>query len=199
MSAIFDFLQRRLEAGEWSLGQVLVRPDRTLRHVADGGASDPEIFFRPEAAREIARYDAGGNYRPLKTAPNLRRGWELRLADVDDLRLALDYFYPAALGTWLAFERGELRAVPLRETLARQTGRYRVTRNIRDDQAAGVIAQTCETGCLRCRLWTINATTGGLAESRRARNAMPVLCVEACNLLVSACRLEAKSNLPETT
>ena len=48
----------------------------------------------PEDAIEIAKHDDAGNYRPLKTAPNLRHGWRLELETLEDLRRALDYFYP---------------------------------------------------------------------------------------------------------
>jgi hypothetical protein len=37
-------------------------------------------------------------YWPLKTAPNLRYGWQLQLRSLDETTLAL-IFYPAALGT----------------------------------------------------------------------------------------------------
>ena len=81
----------------------------------------------------------------------------MTVADLADLRRALDYFYPAMLGVWLSHERGELRAVPLRETLDRQTGMYRVTQKITDDQAQEMIGGFCRTdgGCLKRILWPI--------------------------------------------
>ncbi len=194
MSAIRAYLDRRLAAGEWILGQIHIRPDISLRHVEEGEASALEIFTRPEAARELAKYDDAGNYRPLKTAPNLRHGWELRLRDLDELRLALDLFYPAALGTRLAWERGELPAVALRDTLGRQTGMYRVTQLIRDDQAEALVEKICAGGCLRRRLWVISGAPAGGAEIADSK----ILCAEACNLFVAACRPPARENLPKT-
>lgn len=189
MSAIRAFLQQRLAAGEWPVGQVIVRPDFTLRHVADGARLELEVFTRPEHARELAKYAADGAYRPLKTAPNLRRGWLLELASLDEVRLALDYLYPGAIGTRVAFERGDLSAVPLRDTLVRQTGMYRVTQHITDAQAGAVIRNLCVEGCLRLRLWD-------LAEVRASQpKGDAILCAEACNLLVAACRPVAKENL----
>lgn len=193
MSAIRAFLDLRLHAGEWGLGQIRIRPGIFLRHVEEPETSSPALFTRPEAAREIAKYDDAGNYRPLKTAPNLRHGWELRLENTDELHLALDFFYPAALGALLAWERDELLPVALRETLTRQTGMYRVTRFIRDDQAEGVIQKTCIEGCLRHRLWTIS----GVQSPRPEIQNPEILCAEACNLLVAACRPLAKENLPK--
>ena len=67
---------------------------------------------------QIARYDDAGNYRPLKTAPNLRHGWRLELVDVSALRLALDLFYPGRLAAFLAAGNGNLASTPFRETLS---------------------------------------------------------------------------------
>jgi len=185
MSAICDFLQRRLDTGEWRIGQVLVRPGISLRHVGDAERADLEVFHRPEDAREIAKYDGEGNYRPLKTAPNLRRGWRLELRSVEELRLALDFIYPAAIGARVELESGRLIPIPLRETLNRQTGMYRVTQHVTDEQADAVIREICIEGCLRRRLW------GGEAVGEN-----DIACAEACNLLVAAIRPVAKGNLP---
>ncbi|HEY8900222.1 MAG TPA: DR2241 family protein [Chthoniobacterales bacterium] len=193
MSAIRTFLERRLRDGVFFLGQIRIADGIVVRHRDDADSPVVDVFSRPEDAREIARYDDAGKYRPLKTAPNLRRGWELRLRTVEELHLALDYFYPAALGTWLAAERRELAPVSLRETLGRQTGMYRVTQLIRDDQADALVEKICVEGCLRQRLWRVDGTTpfsGQMTES------LPILCAEACNLFVAACRPVAKENLP---
>jgi sirohydrochlorin cobaltochelatase len=194
MSAIEHFLETRLAAGGWVIGQIEVRPDFSLRHVDDRKGEPANVYRRPGDAREIAKYDDAGAYRPLKTAPNLRHGWELRLRDVGELRLALDLLYPATVGTWLVFERGELTPVPLRDTLNRQTGMYRITQLIRDDQALELVERTCRAGCLRHRLWSLS---GPATNNELPREPLPVLCAEACNLLVAACRPLAKENLPK--
>ena len=49
---------------------------------------------------------------------------------MDELKRALDYFYPGAIGTWLANQSGTAHPVCLRQTLNRQTGMYRVTRKL---------------------------------------------------------------------
>src|ERR1700751_3322234 len=74
-----------------------------LFHRTDEGLSGLQVFRNPEDAVEIARYDDAGNYRPLKTAPNLRHGWQLEIPTVEEIRRALDYFYPgrlAVLACW---------------------------------------------------------------------------------------------------
>lgn len=201
---ILEWLEARLAAGGFTIGQVRVGGNRVLTHVDDSAAE--ASFVRPEDAREIAKYDDAGNYRPLKTAPNLRHGWRLNLSSVPDVRLALDFLYPAALGTWIAFEQGRVVPVDLRDTLNRQTGMYRVTQLITDEQAERVIRERCdrETGCLRRQLWRISPgrtspfTEAGIDASAAERDSrIPILCVEACNLLVADCRPVAKQNLPK--
>jgi sirohydrochlorin cobaltochelatase len=200
------FLEDCLAAGGFVIGQIEVLPGIVLRHTEDRGTDGLKVFNGAENSLEIAKYDAEGAYRPLKTAPNLARGWELRLGSVEELRLALDYFYPAAVGTWLAFERGELEAVPLRETLGRQTGMYRVTRLMNDEQADELNRTACdsESGCLRRVLWPLDAgravplteDAAAVRASVEGTREIPVLCAEACNLLVAAARPLGKANLP---
>lgn len=194
MSAVRTFLQQRLDEGAWTLGQVLAAPDFSLRHFDDASTSELRVFTAPEDAREIAKYDEAGNYRPLKTAPNLRRGWHLRLGSLGEMHTALDFLYPAAVGTLAAFDAGDLVATPLRETLGRQTGMYRVTQLITDEQAADVIRDLCETGCIRRRLWGISSVRSPDIPA----GSSAVLCAEACNLLVAGCRPVAKRNLPQS-
>ncbi len=199
---------RLLEEGFDTIGQVRIL--RTgggfdLRHVDDAGRGDLHVWCRPEEARQIAASDDAGGYRPLKTAPNLRRGWSLRVSGAEELRLALDFLYPAMIGTFLEWRAGGLMPVPLRETLGRQTGMYRVTVRITDAQAGELIAEHCklEGGCLRKILWSLSAETPlkGLSPAKTdpdgvREGEIPLLCAEACNLLVAAARPVAKQTPP---
>ena len=161
--------------------------------------SQLEIFKDPHDAIGIARYDDAGRYRPLKTAPNLKHGWRLTLKNLGDVCLALDFLYPAALGTALAFVRRELTPVDLRDTLARQSGMYAVVRKITDEQAQAAVAGACnhQSGCLRQILWSISpgrptSLSRSRAEVSGSSNEIPLLCAEACNLLVAAGRKVVK-------
>ena len=87
-----------------------------------------------EDAAEIAKFDDAGNYRPLKTAPNLRHGWCMQLSSLCELRHALDLFYPGRLAVFRAYQEEEFATTPLRETLNRQSGMYRVAAKISDEQ-----------------------------------------------------------------
>src|SRR5206468_2838964 len=117
-----------------------------------------------EDAIEIAKYDDAGNYRPLKTAPNLRHGWRLELDTLEELRRALDYFYAGRLAVFAAWKSGKLQTTPLRETLNRQSGMYRIAAKISDTQIDNLVSDFCRSngGCLRTILCQ-RAGAGALA------------------------------------
>jgi len=196
-----------LEKGLRCIGEIAIdcRADGAfaLTHRDDAGRTDLELQDKVEAASTLARFDDAGNYRPLKTAPTLRHGWKLTAANLADLRLALDHFYPGRLAAFLAFEREELRTTPLRETLGRQSGMYRIAAQIRDEQADDLVGNFCRSdgGCLRTILWRRDG--GGTVPSTKlprekfapafdqtggGQAVVPLLCQEACNLLVAEAR-----------
>jgi sirohydrochlorin cobaltochelatase len=172
-------------------------------HRDDENAPGLQIFRNPEDAIEIARYDDAGNYRPLKTAPNLRRGWRLEVVDLGGLQLALDYFYPGRLAVLATWTENQLETTPLRETLDRQSGMYRVAAKISDEQIDDVVGHFCRSddGCLRTILWKRDAA-GKISSTKlrpekfdpahdqtgRGENVIPLLCQEICSLLLNECR-----------
>lgn len=197
-----------VEEGGGEVGEIVIRRAGAVFLLCHRDEITREAlahFEGAESARALAMFDDAGRYRPLKTAPNLRHGWELAIAEIAGLRRALDYFYPAMLGVWLSHRRGELMPVSLRETLARQSGMYRVTQKISDAQADTMIADFCKSdgGCLKHILWQIAPgqpismlPPEKLRAPRHAR-ALPLLCHEACNLLVGKAREVVKrADLP---
>jgi sirohydrochlorin cobaltochelatase len=201
--ALGDWLAKGLRC----IGQIAIEPgdDGTfvLRHREDRGRTELIVSQLADNAADLARFDDAGNYRPLKTAPTLRHGWELRLANLAALRLALDLFYPGRLAAFLAFERNELIATPLRATLERQTGMYRIAAQIGEEQADELVGRFCTSGggCLRTILWRRDAAgtvpSTGLPSTKfdprhdqagGAAPVVPLLCQEACNLLVAEAR-----------
>ena len=196
----------------FSFGEILVEKTDgagfVLSHRDDGLLDPLQTYRDPENAVEIAKYDDAGNYRPLKTAPNLRRGWRLELATLEELRCALDYFYPGRLAVFAAWKSGSLKTTALRETLDRQSGMYRVAAKISDPQINDLVADFCrsESGCLRTILWkrdrngVIASTKLPTEKFDPALNppgaappaTVPLLCQEPCNLLVAECRKVVK-------
>lgn len=211
-------MTRRLESllatclahGDLRIGQIYVSRSTTdfnLRHREDAGRADLQQYEGAEAAAAIARFDDAGKYRPLKSAPNLRHGWRLAVGDLAVLRIALDHFYPARLAALLARENGLLTTTPLRETLNRQTGMYRVAAKISDEQINRLVARFCRSngGCLRTILWARDANGApgttqlprekfdpAVDQTGRGERALPLLCQEACNLLVAEARKVVK-------
>ena len=120
-----------------------------------------------------------------------------------------------------AWKSDKLQTTPLRETLDRQSGMYRVAAKISDSQINDLVADFCRSngGCLRTILWRRDAD-GAIASTKlpkekfdpvcdqtsvcsrrpvgdaRASHSeaatVPLLCQEACNLLVAECRKVVK-------
>src|ERR1043166_9930676 len=166
-----DELLKRLISAPFYFGQILVRRASgsgfVLSHRDDEAADQLKIFRSAEDAIEIAKYDAAGNYRPLKTAPSLRHGWRLELQTPEDLRRALEYFYPGRIAMFAAWKSDQLRTTPLRETLDRQSGMYRVAAKISDSQINDLVGAFCRFngGCLRTILWKRDAN-GAIASTK---------------------------------
>lgn len=176
-----------LPVPSWTIGEVLVEPDYTLCHRQDAGRSGLRELTSLAEIRELMRLDEAGNFRPLRAAPNLRRGWIYHARDGGTLREALDYLYPAELANAAMWREGKLSTTPWRETAERQTGRFRIVRELGEAGIHELIAQVCEHGCLKRRLWA-----PAIQEVTEAPNATPLLCPEACNYFVGKAREKLK-------
>jgi sirohydrochlorin cobaltochelatase len=175
-------------------------------HRDDVGRDDvaPREF---ENIFEIAKFDDSGNYRPLKTAPNLRHGWKIFINNAAELQQVVDAIYPGRVAVLHALESGELVTTSLRETLSRQSGMYRVAAKISDQQIDDLVGGFCRSdgGCLRTILWKRD-DEGRVPSTKlppekfdpahdqigKGEKCIPLLCQEACNLLVAACREKVK-------
>ena len=216
-----NLIEQALEAAltdRFCFGQILVRKANdggfVISHRDDQGRGDLKLFQSAEDALDLTKFDDSGNYRPLKTAPNLQHGWRLQLGTVDELRRSLDYFYPGRLAVFAAWKGRSLTSTPLRETLDRQSGMYRVAAKISDEQVDRLVGDFCRSdgGCLRTILWKRDSR-GTVASTRLspekfdpafdqtltpgspppatmaiAGTSIPLLCQEGCNLLVAECR-----------
>lgn len=211
---IAEKLRQAIDSGIHRIGEIEIRPETdryVLSHFADREQAalpdrgDLEIHRGPDAARALSTYADDGSYRFNKAQVNLRRGWVMELRDPEELRAALDQFYPASTGVWLARREDRLEVQNLRDKLARQTGMYRFTRNISDHGAQELVKRTCgpANACARQILWQIDASTpledseasrySGIPDDLPTDEAIPLLCREACNHFVAECRAAVKA------
>ena len=210
MTELRRLLESLLAGDRAYIGQISIeRSDRdfVLCHRDDLGRRDLHDY-PAENAREIARFDDAGNYRPLKTAPDLRHGWRLEIVDLTELRRALDYFYPGRLAMFAEWKENRLTTTTLRETLDRQSGMYRVAAKISDEQINDLVGSFCRSnaGCLRTILWKRDER-GAVPSTKLPPNkfdvshdqtghgehVIPLLCQEACSLLVAEARKIVKT------
>jgi hypothetical protein len=156
-----------------------------LRHAEDGGASGLVVHEDPRAAREISKITAAGEYRPLKSSPNLRRGWELRLSGTRELAVAMNLLYPAGIAHWHLHREGRLRITSYRENAARQSGIYKRVQRLSDEGVQDAARACCEDAvCLKKTLWDVDGETP--LEMDRGEGEIP--CPEPCSVFVSFAR-----------
>lgn len=170
--------------------QVIIRPladGYELRHAADAGSSDSGLVVHeePRAAREISKRTEAGEYRPLKSSPNLRRGWVLRVTDDTGLYVAMNYLYPSGVVHWYLYRNGELEVTSYRENAARQSGIYKRVQRLSDEGVQNTAKACCEDAvCLKKTLWDVDDDTPLAAE--RGDGEIP--CPEPCSIFVSLAR-----------
>lgn len=170
-------------------GQVILRHEATggyaLRHVDDARADGLEVSEDPRAAREIARLTEEGDYRPLKSSPNLRRGWDLRVADARALATAVNYLYPAGVAHWHLHREGRLGLTSFRDNAARQSGIYKRVQRLSDGGVMDAASACCEDAvCLKQTLWDVDDKTP--LDIDRGDGEIP--CPEPCSIFVSFAR-----------
>jgi len=209
MSPLATFIAEQVASGVRRIGQIEIRSDNgaapyRLCHADDVDATGLETCEGPARARELSTWGEDGEYRFAKACTNLRRGWLMILADAEELRAAIDGFYPAALGLWRAESQGQSTVQNLRDKLDRQTGMYKFARNVSDDGAQRLVREICGPAhqCAKRILWQLDEQTP-LEDSEASRyrgipgdiptqEAIPLLCREACNHFVAECRKVSK-------
>ena len=203
---LFEALRTKKASRIGELEISVVDGGFVLYHRDDVGRNDLTLY-ELDHAFEIAKFDDAGNYRALKTAPNLRHDWKIFVNNAAELEQAIDAIYPGRLALLRALESGELVTTSLRETLSRQSGIYRVAAKISDQQIDDLVGGFCRSdgGCLRTILWKRD-DEGRVPSTKlppekfdpahdqmgKGEKCIPLLCQEACNLLVAACREKVK-------
>lgn len=174
----------------WGQLSVSVRCDRTgrrayeLRHESDAERAADELRpIDPVELTEIARSDANGEYRPLRGAPTLQRGWRLA-ADADAIVRAIDDVYPASVANWDRARTDELEPIHFSEMAKRQTGHLEALTEATPDSVSEAVREHCQD-CLKRRCWGFEEA-GDLDPGPTGDDRL--VCPEACAVVQSAVR-----------
>jgi hypothetical protein len=160
-----------------------------LRHTEDCGAAPDQLrLVTALELRQLAQFTARGAFRPLKGAPDLRRGWCLRARDAAALGEALDQVYPGFVADWHALRFTRAPVTHYRDFAARQTGMYRICATLTDHQAARIAGACCHPRfCLKQRLWVAGDAP---ADDPAGKSLIP--CLEPCAVLMEFARKAAR-------
>jgi hypothetical protein len=173
-------------APELVFGQVLVQ--RTpegfqINHVEDRNSAEPQPVTL-SLLREIAQFTRAKQFRPLKSAPTLQSGWKFMARSASELNDALQCLYPGAVADWFAARQPSPPITSYRQFAGRQTGMYRVTAMLDDEQVAQVARAGCQRQfCLKRRLWGAKSLPPDEAEQKSL-----IPCLEPCAVLLEFAR-----------
>jgi len=172
-------------------GEVFIRANLErfeLRHSADREASGQELRrITVSDVRKLAIFTAGGMFRPLRASPDLQRGWILHCEGRQELWRALQEFYPGSIPDWFAAQNGA-KPTHYRDFTKRQSGMYRITQLLTDEQAANVTRAACHPRfCLKRRMWTVDGA-GVDSPSEKSE----IACLEPCAVLLELARKAAR-------
>ncbi len=179
---------------ELLLGQVLIRRRGCgfeLRHTADQALA-AEVL-RPLAVaelRELAQFTVDKAFRPLKTAPTLPVGWRCAALTESELESALNHLYPGAVADWFAGQSGPSPVTDYRAFSQRQTGMYRITQLLSDQDGTRLVGDICSpSACLKRRLWSLAALAPDAATEKSI-----IPCLEPCVILLEVARKTARAD-----
>jgi len=182
---------------ELIVGQVLIRANAVgheFRHVVD--RDKPVSSLRSiaiEELRELAQFTESGMFRPLKSAPTLRSGWTTSSRSLSDLERIFDHLYPGFIADWHVAQAAAPPITNYREFTSRQSGMYRITTMLSDEQARDMIRACCHVRfCLKRRLWTVE----GLPSDPSGEKSM-IPCLEPCAILLEFSRKAVRMHQEE--
>lgn len=182
------FLQLRLRA----------RGGEPVEIVHEEDAHLPPAALRPLSSgadlRRMARTTADGGHRPLRSAPDLQRGWRARAAGPLELSRMMDAVYPGAVLAWHLARSGAPGAapIPFAHTAGRQTGHHAGVRALAGERLRQTVRDVCLTSCLRSPAWHPAA-----AAEETGPEGVP--CPEACSFFLASARERAtEAPVPES-
>ena len=193
--AILAFIKAMGEKSQ--IGQVLIEAGQTgfeLRHHQDGSLPQSDLITCTELElRDYIALDDLGEFRPLKSAPDLRRGWRSVSSSPNQLWEQLNILYPGAVGDWYRQMNQPSSHGSYRAFVGRQSGMYRGASRLKQEEAATLTEACCSAKhCLKDRVWSIEPDDAAHpAESF-------LICREPCQLLLELARRLSKTKQEET-
>lgn len=156
-----------------------------VRHLDDTGVPFEELerYDVPSEAREIAKFDDGGEYRPMNGETTLRTGWVFPSLDADGLTEVIRRIYPASLENAHLESHGELDVTHWEETAERQTGLYADVDELKGEALRCATEAFCASRCAKRREWQESEDKEIPSETD---GDFP--CREACSLFVAGAR-----------
>ena len=165
-----------------------------LRHVADWETDAGKLkLYNAEDALGIGQFTEEDAFRPLKSAPNLRRGWRIVARSDLELEAALNRLYPGFIPDLFAVRTSSTHVTHYREFTNRQTGMYRITTFLSDADAVAMAGKCCAARyCLKERLWSVEGQPGNPAEEKSV-----IPCLEPCAILLEYARKVVRASQRE--
>jgi hypothetical protein len=190
--AIAAWLSENAPSG--TIGQVLIRKEQhifRLCHIDDQDTPHENLnSIETEVhLRTLVATDEQDRFRPLRSAPNLRKGWILNVPTEAKLWDTLNIIYPGSIGEWFALKTGKTLPVSFREFTGRQSGMYRSAKLLEPSHAEQIAQICCQPRhCLKDRHWQVTEPreTGEIGSQA-------LVCREPCQILLELARREAKA------
>lgn len=178
---------------ETPFGQAIIRRDGEgfiLQHQDDRNSAAEDLTPKTrEELRQLVNNEDNGQFRPLKSAPNLKRHWIAQANSLTELWDLLNVLYPGAVGDWYSHRTDPTATVPYEEFVGRQSGMYRGAAKLSPDQAHSVAISCCDDRhCLKTRLWLT-----AHESSATVSNVPSLLCLEPCQILLELARRTFKT------
>ena len=166
-----------------------------VRHKDNTGVPTEELedYDDPTEAREIAKFDDEGEYRPMNGETTLPTGWVFPSLGAEGLAEVVRHVYPASLENRYLEANDALDVTHWNETSERQTGIYADVEELRGEHLQCATEAFCASRCVKRREWEESEDETIDSESE---GEFP--CREACSLFVVGAREFVNQERDET-
>lgn len=179
-------------AGGVVFGQVWIESaDKgfRIRHECDRRRDDSELReITLGDLRSLAQTNALGQFRPLRSSPDLQSGWKHQALNRDALYEAIQRIYPGALADWYAAASASPPVTSFADFASRQTGIYKAIATLSPRWIAEITLAGCHSSvCIKRRLWPAADLPCDTASQKSL-----IPCLEPCALLLEMSRRSLK-------